>query len=126
MDNPPYRNFPGIEDLDFNNDQVENEAGRLDAAARAKKAGSLMYLQSLALATTQSETEFQDNNGYQIKRQLNDADRLFEDIRSGFNPLLLAGDFVPYQKVENFLQIARARVNDAAACLLYTSDATDE
>ncbi len=113
VDNPPYKNFPGPEDLDFNNDRIENQAGRLDAAKRAKKVGSHLYLQSLTLAVMQNEDDFQTNNGYQIKRQINDSDRLYQDIQSGFNPLLLAGDFVPYQRVENFLQLARARVNDA-------------
>jgi hypothetical protein len=115
VDNPPYRNFPGPEDLDFNNDRVENEAGRIEAASRAKKISSHLYLQTLVLASQQNEDQFEDNNGYQIKRQLNDADRLYQDIQSGFNPLLLAGDFVPYQRLENFLQLARARVNDATA-----------
>ena len=113
VDNPPYKNFPGPEDLDFNNDRIQNQAGRLDAAKRAKKVGSHLYLQSLTLAVMQNEDDFQTNNGYQIKRQINDSDRLYQDIQSGFNPLLLAGDFVPYQRVENFLQLARARVNDA-------------
>lgn len=113
VDNPPYKNFPGPEDLDFNNDRIENQAGRLDAAKRAKKVGSHLYLQSLTLAVMQNADDFQTNNGYQIKRQINDSDRLYQDIQSGFNPLLLAGDFVPYQRVENFLQLARARVNDA-------------
>ena len=115
VDNPPYRNFPGPEDLDFNSDRVENEAGRIEAASRAKKVSSHLYLQTLVLASQQNEDQFEDNNGYQIKRQLNDADRLYQDIQSGFNPLLLAGDFVPYQRLENFLQLARARVNDATA-----------
>jgi hypothetical protein len=113
VDNPPYKNFPGPEDLDLNNDRIQNESGRLEAAERAKKAGSHLYLQSLTLASVQNEGDFQDNNGYQIKRQVNDIDRLYQDIQSGFNPLLLAGDFVPYQKVENFLQLARARIQDA-------------
>lgn len=113
VDNPPYKNFPGSEDLDFNNDRIQNQAGRLDAAKRAKKVGSHLYLQSLTLATLQNQDDFQTNNGYQIKRQINDSDRLYQDIQSGFNPLLLSGDFVPYQRVENFLQLARARVNDA-------------
>ncbi|MGK0248480.1 MAG: hypothetical protein ACI910_001211 [Oleispira sp.] len=113
VDNPPYKNFPGPEDLDFNNDRIQNQAGRLDAAKRAKKVGSHLYLQSLTLAVMQNAEDFQTNNGYQIKRQINDSDRLYQDIQSGFNPLLLAGDFVPYQRVENFLQLARARVNDA-------------
>jgi hypothetical protein len=113
VDNPPYRNFPSVEDLDFNLDGIKNQAGRIDAAKRAKKSSSHIYLQSVLLASKQTADEFEDNNGYQIKRQLNDADRLYQDINSGFNPLLLAGDFVPYQRVENFLQLARARVNDA-------------
>lgn len=113
VDNPPYRNFPGSEDLDFNSDGIQNEAGRLEAAERAKLSSSHIYLQSVMLASKQTADQFEDNNGYQIKRQLNDADRLYQDIQSGFNPLLLAGDFVPYQRLENFLQLARARVNDA-------------
>jgi hypothetical protein len=114
VDNPPFNNFPGIEDLDFNNDRIENEAGRIEAAKRAKHAASNLYLQGVVLAAKQSPDMFQTNNGYQLKRQLNDADRLYLDIQNGFNPLKLAGDFVPYQRVENFLQLARARINDAA------------
>jgi len=114
VDNPPFNNFPGIEDLDFNGDRVENEAGRIEAAKRAKQAASNLYLQGVVLAAKQDPDTFQTNNGYQLKRQLNDADRLYLDIQNGFNPLKLAGDFVPYQRVENFLQLARARINDAA------------
>lgn len=113
VDNPPYKNFPGPEDLDFNNDRILNKAGRIAAASRAKKTGSHLYLQTIALAAQQSEDDFQTNNGYQIKRQINDVDRLYQDIQSGFNPLLLAGDFVPYQNVENFIKLAHARVQDA-------------
>ena len=115
VDNPPFNNFPGIEDLDFNNDRIENEAGRIEASKRAKAAASNLYLQGVVLAAKQEPELFQRNNGYQLKRQLNDADRLYLDIQNGFNPLKLAGDFVPYQKVENFLQLARARINDAAS-----------
>lgn len=114
VDNPPFNNFPGIEDLDFNGDRIENEAGRIEASRRAKKAASHLYLQGVVLASQQDPDTFQTNNGYQLKRQLNDADRLYLDIQNGFNPLKLAGDFVPYQRVENFLQLARARINDAA------------
>jgi hypothetical protein len=114
VDNPPFNNFPGIEDLDFNGDRVENEAGRIEASKRAKIAASNLYLQGVVLAAKQDPDTFQTNNGYQLKRQLNDADRLYLDIQNGFNPLKLAGDFVPYQRVENFLQLARARITDAA------------
>ncbi|GAA6135378.1 hypothetical protein NBRC116188_21680 [Oceaniserpentilla sp. 4NH20-0058] len=113
VDNPPYRNFPGPEDLDLNHDRIQNEVGRTEAAKLAKESASHLYLQSIALASLQSEDHFQDNNGYQIKRQVNDIDRLYQDIQSGFNPLLLAGDFVPYQRVENFLNIAADRIKEA-------------
>ena len=115
IDNPPFNNFPGVEDLDFNSDKVENEAGRIEAAKRAKIAASNLYLQGVLLAAEQDADTFQNNNGYQLKRQLNEADRLYLDIQNGFNPLKLAGDFMPYQRVENFLQLARARVIDADA-----------
>jgi hypothetical protein len=115
IDNPPFNNFPGIEDLDFNGDRVENKAGREEAAKGAKTAASHLYLQGVVLAAKQDPDTFQTNNGYQLKRQLNDADRLYLDIQSGFNPLQLAGDFVPYQRVENFLSLAKDRVEDAIA-----------
>ncbi len=115
IDNPPFNNFPGVEDLDFNGDNIENEAGRIEASKRAKTAASNLYLQGVLLAAEQEPNTFQTNNGYQLKRQLNEADRLYLDIQNGFNPLKLAGDFMPYQRVENFLQLARARVNDASS-----------
>ncbi|CAA0111296.1 Uncharacterised protein [BD1-7 clade bacterium] len=113
VDNTPKGNFPGPEDKDFNADGVLNEAGRLEAAKAAKVVGSHIHMGALLLAATQTEEQFADNDGYQLKRQVNDMDRLHDDIKSGFNPLLLAGDFVPYQPVENFLHLARRRVDDA-------------
>lgn len=113
VDHIPYKNFPGPEDLDINGDSIKNEAGRVDAANRAKKAGNSFYLQALAMNSQHSGDNFYNNNGFEVKRHLNDISRLYQDIQSGFNPLKLAGDFVPYQRVENFLNYASARIKAA-------------
>ncbi len=112
-DNFPYNNFPGTEDLDLNGDGFQNEAGRQQASDQVKKSAHATYLHTAILTAIQSEQSFQDSNGYRLKRQINDAEQVFDDIKQGFNPLKLQGDFVPYQPVENFLSLARARVRDA-------------
>ena len=106
VDNPPRNNFPGPEDLDIDNDGELNGAGRDVAAQKAKSAGNQLYLHSLSLIAGQTENQFNDNIGYEVKRQLVDANQLYRDIKSGFNPQQLAGDFVPYQPVEHFLSQA--------------------
>ena len=111
IDNYPKDNFPGLEDLDLNNDGKKNAAGRDAAAAQAKAVGSQLFLSGLMMNSAFSGNEFEENNGNQLKRQVTDANQLFEDIKSGFNPLLLAGDFVPYQPVEHFLSLATELVN---------------
>ena len=113
-DNFPYNNFPGTEDLDLNGDGFQNEAGRQEASDQVKKSAHATYLHTAILTAIQTEQSFQDSNGYRLKRQINDAEQVFDDIKQGFNPLKLQGDFVPYQPVENFLSLARARVRDAA------------
>ncbi len=114
VDHIPLRNFPGPEDLDINGNGIKDQAGRVDAAVKAKHAGNNFYLQALAMSTVQSEQNFYDNNGFEVKRHLNDISRLYSDIQSGFNPMKLAGDFVPYQRVENFIGYAKSRIEAAA------------
>ena len=113
VDNFPYRNFPAPEDIDLNGDGIRNEAGRLEASAQFKKSAHATYLHGIVLSAIQSEDEFYDNDGYTLKRQVTDAERMFDDIKHGFNPLRLQGDFVPFQPVENFLTLARTRIEDA-------------
>lgn len=113
IDNFPLGNFPGPEDIDLNGDGIINEAGRTEAANQMKRTAHASYLHTAVLAAVQSETDFYDNDGYTLKRQVTDAERLYVDIKSGFNPLKLQGDFVPYQPVENFIALARSRINDA-------------
>lgn len=113
IDNFPLGNFPGPEDIDLNSDGIRNEAGRTEAADQMKRTAHASYLHTAVLAAVQSETDFYDNDGYTLKRQITDAERLYGDIKSGFNPLKLQGDFVPYQPVENFIALARNRINDA-------------
>lgn len=132
VDNFPYWNFPGPEDQDFNNNGIEDAAGREDAAQRFKQSGHATYLHTAMLAAVQREDEFDQNNGYKLKRQILDAQRVFDDILAGFNPLQLLGDFVPQQPVEHFLNQARKVVNDAInaenlaknAARLYDQDKT--
>ncbi len=114
VDNFPFGNFPGEEDLDFNGDGEQNEGGRKEAAIQLKKSAHSTYLHTAVLAAVQSSDDFNKNNGYQLKRQIKDAQVVFEDIKSGLNPLDLLGDFIPYQPVENFLRLASDRIDIAA------------
>ncbi|MCY4046459.1 MAG: hypothetical protein OXE99_15465 [Cellvibrionales bacterium] len=113
IDHPPLKNFPGPEDLDINNDRVKNAAGREDAKVKAKVVGNNLYLQTVLLASLQDADAFDQNDGAGLKVQLNDTDQLYQDIVKGFNPLKLAGDFVPYQRVENFISLAKSRIDIA-------------
>lgn len=112
-DNFPYGNFPGPEDLDLDNNRLQNAAGRELAAQVLKRSAQATYLHSAVLAAVQTPEQFNDNNGYQLKREILDANRVFEDILAGFNPLQLLGDFVPFQPVENFLDLCADAVSDA-------------
>lgn len=113
VDNFPYGNFPSLEDLDLNGNGIQDEAGRNAAASQFKQSAHATYLHTAVLASIQTEEDFDQNNGYQLKRQILDAQRVFDDILAGFNPLQLLGDFVPHQPVENFLNLARTVVEDA-------------
>ncbi len=112
-DSFPYGNFPGQEDLDLNGDGIINEAGRAEAAQQFKRSAHSTYLNSAVLSAIQTESEFYNNDGYTLKRQVTDAEQMFNDIKQGFNPLQLQGDFVPYQPVENFINLANSRIRDA-------------
>ena len=106
VDNNPKNNFPGVEDLDINHDGIRNSAGREVASVKAKEVGNQVYFQNIALMAGQEPESYNENLGYEVKRQLNDANQLYRDIKSGFNPQQLLGDFVPYQPVENFIDQA--------------------
>lgn len=106
VDNPPRNNFPGPEDLDLNNDGKKNSAGRDLAQKRTKLIGNQVYLHSLSLMAGQNGDEFRNNIGYELKRSANEANQLYRDINSGFNPQQLAGDFIPYQPAEYFISQA--------------------
>lgn len=93
----------------------ETDAGRDDAVEAVKTSAQGMYLHTAILTSLQSSTDFNNNNGFELKRQVLDAQRLFDDIKSGFNPLKLSGDFVPHQPVESLLGVFDDLVSDAAA-----------
>ncbi len=113
VDNFPYNNFPGKEDLDFNRDRILNQGERVDAAKQLKRSAHTTYIQTALLTAIQSPEDFESNNGYQLKQHVKDAQIIFEDIQSGSNPLNLLGDFIPFQNIENFINIANTRVADA-------------
>jgi phosphohistidine phosphatase SixA len=113
VDNTPQGNFPGSEDLDFNGDRAKNSAGKKEAAEQFQKSALHTYFNSVLIAAVQTTEAFNHNNGYELKRHILDARQGFDDIISGFNPLKLNGDFVPHQPTENFLQLAKSRINDA-------------
>ncbi len=114
IDRFPYGSFPGKEDLDVNGDREINSGGRAEAKKQFKESAFATYMHTILLSAVQSESEFFDNNGYTLKRQITDAERVFNDINEGFNPLKLSGDFVPFQPVENFISLARERIKDAS------------
>ncbi len=76
---------------------------RANAAATFQRTAQTVYLSSALLGAAQSRRDFQTNNGTEVKRQVNDAQQVFDDIRAGFNPLTLRGDFVPNQPTNNLL-----------------------
>jgi hypothetical protein len=80
-----------------------DEGARAEAAAVFQRTGQAIYLDAALLAAAQSPDDFQNNVGAEVKRQVSDAQQVFDDIRAGFNPLTLRGDFVPYQSTDNLL-----------------------
>lgn len=86
---------------------------RANAAAIFQRTAQSVYLSAALLGAAQSARDFQTNNGAEIKREVNDAEQIFTDIRSGFNPLTLRGDFVPGAPVNERLAAVRDLVVDA-------------
>ena len=81
----------------------DTPAERANAAATFQRTAQAVYLSAALLGAAQSRRDFQTNNGAEVKRQVNDAQQTFDDIRAGFNPLTLRGDFVPNQSTNNLL-----------------------
>lgn len=94
-----------------NDDPVE----RANAAAVFQRTAQTVYLTGALLGAAQSPDDFQNNNGFEVKRQVNDAQQIFDDILAGFNPLTLRGDFVPNQPTNNLLAGLRNLVLSAQA-----------
>ncbi len=86
---------------------------RANAAATLQRTAQTVYLSAALLAAAQPVRDFQTNNGFEVKRQVNDAQQTFDDIRNGFNPLTLRGDFVPNQPLDNLLAGVRNLVVSA-------------
>lgn len=72
-----------------------DDAERGEAARLFQGTAQSTFLTSAFLASQVSPDAFQRNDGYLLKREVTDAERVFEDILAGFNPLKLNGDFVP-------------------------------
>lgn len=104
----------------FGND---DEASRNDAAAEFKASAQGVYLSSALLAAAQSERQFQDNNGGELDRQVTIAEQLFDDIRSGFNPLTLRGDFVPAQSTNGLFDLLENQLQDAVCAEIAAKNA---
>lgn len=86
---------------------------RANAAATFQRTAQTVYLSAALLAAAQPQRDFQTNNGAEVKRQVNDAQQVFDDILSGFNPLALRGDYVPNQSTDGMLATLRNLVLDA-------------
>ncbi len=91
----------------------DTKAERANAAATFQRTAQTVYLSSALLAAAQPRRDFQTNNGTEVKRQVNDAQQVFDDILAGFNPLTLRGDFVPNQSADNLLAGVRELVLSA-------------
>jgi len=94
-----------------NDDAVE----RANAAAVFQRTAQTVYLSAALLGVAQTRDDFQNNAGFEVKRQVNDAQQTFDDILAGFNPLTLSGDFVPNQPTNNLLAGVRNLVVSAQA-----------
>ncbi len=87
--------------------------GREDAARTLKRSAQATYLNTALLTALQNRDDFHRNKGYELKRQVLEAQRTFDDINAGFNPLKLLGDFVPRQPVESFIRLFNGLVETA-------------
>ncbi len=94
----------------FGNDDPDERA---EAAAVFQQTAQTVYLSAALLGAAQSRDDFQNNAGFEVKRQVNDAQQTFDDILAGFNPLTLSGDFVPNQPTNNLLAGVRNLVVSA-------------
>ncbi len=111
-----------------NDDAVE----RANAAAVFQRTAQTVYLSAALLGAAQTREDFQNNAGFEVKRQVNDAQQTFDDILAGFNPLTLSGDFVPNQPTNNLLAgvrnlVVSAQTDEESARLLnrqYDEDQT--
>lgn len=99
--------------LFFQASDDDDDNGRANAAAVFKRTAQSVYLSAALLGAAQSARDFQLNNGAEVKRQVNDAEQTFTDVRLGFNPLTLRGDFVPNAETDKLLTGLVNLVNDA-------------
>lgn len=104
----------------FGND---DEASRDEAADEFKASAQGVYLSSALLASAQTEKQFQDNNGGELDRQITIAEQFFDDIRSGFNPLTLRGDFVPAQSTNGLFDLLENQLQDAVCAEIAAKNA---
>ncbi len=104
----------------FGND---DDASRAEAASDFKDSAQAIYLSSALLAANQTEAEFQDNNGGELDRQITIAQQFFDDIRSGFNPLTLRGDFVPAQSTDGIFDFLEVQLQEAVCAEIAAVDA---
>lgn len=86
-----------------------------EAVDEVKRSAQATYLHTALLTVFQAPDDFSNNNGHELKRQIVDAERVFDDVLSGFNPLRLLGDFVPHQPFENVMVIFDSLAHDAAS-----------
>lgn len=86
-------------------DENTDEDKRSDAARQLQHSAQITYLHTAVLAAVQTQEQFESNNGFEVKREVVDAQRTFDDIIAGFNPLTLRGDFVPRVSLEELLGI---------------------
>jgi hypothetical protein len=75
---------------------------RKDAVPTLKATAQSTYLHTVLLTSLQSTDDLRNNNGHELKRDVVDAQHLFDDIVNGVNPFEFQGDFIPSNTVERY------------------------
>ncbi len=84
-----------------------------DAKTECKTAGTQSYLAMALLASGQSESDYQSNEGNLLLAHVKNARDLFNNINAGVNPLGNDGSYIPNESFASIYQAATEAVTEA-------------